>query len=53
MIVCKDGFKATTVSGPEFVELFGECGLKASIVEVDESSVFACVRKTSTGNTRY
>lgn len=53
MIVCKDGFKATTVSGPEFVELFSECGLKPSIAEVDESSVFACARKTSTENARY
>ncbi len=39
-IVCKDGFRATTVSGNEFVKLFGEFGLKASIIEVDESSVF-------------
>ena len=39
-IVCKDGFRATTVSGDEFVELFGEFGLKASIFEVDESSIF-------------
>jgi len=44
-IVCKDGFKATTVGGDEFVELFGELGLDASIVEVDESSVFCKVVK--------
>lgn len=44
-IVCKDGFKASAVSGNELAELFAECGLKASIVEVDESSVFASARK--------
>jgi len=44
-IVCRDGFRATTVSGDEFVELFGEFGLDASIVEVDESSVFCKVVK--------
>jgi ubiquinone/menaquinone biosynthesis C-methylase UbiE len=47
-IVCKDGFIATTVSGDQFIELFSEFGLKASIIEVDESSVFckAIKRKT-------
>jgi len=44
-IVCKDGFRATTVSGDEFVDLFGELGLDASIIEVDESSVFCKVVK--------
>lgn len=44
-IVCKDGFRATTVSGDEFVKLFGEFGLKASVIEVDESSVFCKVIK--------
>jgi SAM-dependent methyltransferase len=44
-IVCKDGFKATTVGDDEFVELFGELGLDASIIEVDESSVFCKVVK--------
>jgi hypothetical protein len=46
-IVCKDGFKATTVTDQQLVELFDQCGLGASIVEVDESSVFACARKTA------
>jgi SAM-dependent methyltransferase len=45
-IVCKDGFKATTVTGEQLAELFGECGLDTSIIEVDESSVFACSHKT-------
>lgn len=38
-IVCKDGFKATTVSSSQFLELFAENGLEASITEVDESSI--------------
>ena len=44
-IVCKDGFRAATVSGGEFVELFGAFGLDASIIEVDESSIFCKVAK--------
>lgn len=44
-IVCKDGFRATTVSGDQFVELFDEFGLKVSIIEVDESSIFCKVIK--------
>jgi ubiquinone/menaquinone biosynthesis C-methylase UbiE len=44
-IVCKDGFTATTVSGDQFTELFNEIGSEASIVEVDESSVFCKVMK--------
>jgi len=44
-IACKDGFRATTISGGEFTELFEESGLNASIVEVDESSVFCKVLK--------
>lgn len=39
-IVCKDGFSATTISGDQFIRLFAACGLKASIVEVEESSLF-------------
>ena len=39
-IVCKDGFRATTVSGNQFVKLFAEIGLNVSIIEVDESSIF-------------
>ncbi|MCK4668765.1 class I SAM-dependent methyltransferase [Candidatus Bathyarchaeota archaeon] len=44
-IVCKDGFVATTVSDDQFVGLFDEFGLKASIIEVDESSIFCKVIK--------
>jgi len=39
-IVCKDGFRATTVSRDEFIELFAKFGLEASLTEVDESSIF-------------
>jgi len=44
-IVCKDGFRAITVSGSQFIELFDEFGLNASIIEVDESSLFCKVIK--------
>ena len=44
-IVCKDGFRVTAVSGAEFVELFGAFGLDASIIEVDESSIFCKAAK--------
>ena len=44
-IVCKDGFRATTVGRDQFVELFAEFGLNASIIEVDESSIFCKVIK--------
>ena len=44
-IVCKDGFRATTVSSDQFAELFDEFELNASIVEVDESSIFCKVIK--------
>jgi SAM-dependent methyltransferase len=44
-IVCKDGFSAGTVTAEQFAELFGNFGYEASIVEVDESSVFCRVFK--------
>lgn len=40
VIVCKDGFKATTVSPDDFLSLVSQLGLSADIVEVDNSSVF-------------
>jgi SAM-dependent methyltransferase len=45
-IVCEDGFRATTVSGDEFVELFGKFGLNVSVTEVDQSSIFCKVIKS-------
>jgi ubiquinone/menaquinone biosynthesis C-methylase UbiE len=40
VIVCADGFKATTVRPAEFVELASRRGLDPTITEVDGSSVF-------------
>ena len=40
VIICKDGFKATTVSPKEFEELTAELDVSSKILEVDESSVF-------------
>jgi SAM-dependent methyltransferase len=48
-IVCKDGFRASTVSGSEFVELFGDFGLNVSIIEIDESSIFCKAIKRKNG----
>ncbi len=44
-IVCKDGFRATTISSDQFVELCNEFGVNGSIIEVDESSIFCKVTK--------
>jgi len=44
-IVCKDGFKATTISRTQFAELFNGLELETSIIEVDESSIFCRVIK--------
>jgi ubiquinone/menaquinone biosynthesis C-methylase UbiE len=40
VIVCNDGFTATTVSPSQFLSLTSRPGVEASIDEVDESSVF-------------
>jgi 2-polyprenyl-6-hydroxyphenyl methylase/3-demethylubiquinone-9 3-methyltransferase len=48
-IVCKDGFRATTVDGEEFRALFAEVGLAATVREVDGSSIFARVVKNGQG----
>lgn len=40
IIICKDGFRATTVSGDEFRSLCAQCGVEGSITEVDDSSIF-------------
>jgi ubiquinone/menaquinone biosynthesis C-methylase UbiE len=39
-IVCKDGFKATTVTTDQFTELAGEFEVITTVEEVDESSIF-------------
>jgi 2-polyprenyl-6-hydroxyphenyl methylase/3-demethylubiquinone-9 3-methyltransferase len=40
VIVCKDGFRATTVSGDDFRALAARLGLTPTIAEVDRSSLF-------------
>ncbi len=40
VIICKDGFTATTVGHGQFLALTSGLAAKTSIVEVDESSVF-------------
>jgi 2-polyprenyl-6-hydroxyphenyl methylase/3-demethylubiquinone-9 3-methyltransferase len=44
-IVCKDGFRSSTVGGARFSSLFDQLGQHAVITEVDHSSVFAQVVK--------
>ena len=45
VIVCHDGFKATTFSPGQFEELCRSCRVRAEIYKVDDSSVFCRVRK--------
>jgi 2-polyprenyl-6-hydroxyphenyl methylase/3-demethylubiquinone-9 3-methyltransferase len=40
VIVCTDGFRATTIRPEEFLSLAVNCGAEADITEVDGSSVF-------------
>ena len=40
LIVCKDGFTATTVAESHFRALARELGLDARLIEVDSSSIF-------------
>jgi ubiquinone/menaquinone biosynthesis C-methylase UbiE len=45
LIICKDGFKASTYSKEDFVDLMCKLQLKADIVEVDFSSIFCIIKK--------
>jgi ubiquinone/menaquinone biosynthesis C-methylase UbiE len=45
VIVCKDGFTATTVSQEQFLSLASELNVEAKITEVDKSSLFCEMRK--------
>ena len=45
VIVCKDGFTATTVKPEQFISLTSDLNVDAKIVEVDESSVFCEISK--------
>jgi 2-polyprenyl-6-hydroxyphenyl methylase/3-demethylubiquinone-9 3-methyltransferase len=40
VIVCRDGFRATTVGPDEFADLAGRLGLEGRVFEVDASSLF-------------
>ena len=44
VIVCKDGFKATTFREEDFRTLTSSLGLESKIVEVDNSSVFCEIK---------
>ncbi len=44
VIVCKDGFLATTVGATEFADLAAACEITPSITEVDGSSLFCVMR---------
>jgi 2-polyprenyl-6-hydroxyphenyl methylase/3-demethylubiquinone-9 3-methyltransferase len=48
VIVCKDGFRATTVSSDEFLSLTSGLNVVTEIVEVDNSSVFCVIGNPST-----
>jgi ubiquinone/menaquinone biosynthesis C-methylase UbiE len=45
VIVCKDGFKATTYTPEQFIALARECGVEAKIFEVDDSAIFCVIEK--------
>ncbi len=47
VIVGKDGFKATTYTSEDFSKLSLEMGLKATIEEVDRSSIFCVIHVNS------
>ncbi len=42
-IVCKDGFRSTTYTPEDFYKLTSEMSLKATIEEVDQSSLFCII----------
>ncbi|MFX0182117.1 MAG: class I SAM-dependent methyltransferase [Candidatus Hodarchaeota archaeon] len=44
IIVCKDGFKATTYTSQDFMKLSSELLLEATIEEVDNSSIFFIIQ---------
>ena len=45
VIICKDGFKATTYSENDFLNLASQCNVNGTIYEVDNSTVFCEIRK--------
>jgi len=53
VIICKDGFTATTVSPAQLLELTREFDVPATIMEVDESSVFCEIINSTRCNTPF
>jgi 2-polyprenyl-6-hydroxyphenyl methylase/3-demethylubiquinone-9 3-methyltransferase len=49
IIVCKDGFRATTIGSDDFRSLASKIGIKCTITEVDDSSVFCDIVVPRTG----
>ena len=47
VIVCKDGFTATTIQPEQFLSLTEEFDVETKIVEVDESSIFCEITPSS------
>jgi SAM-dependent methyltransferase len=47
VIVCEDGFRATTFDPSRFKDLTLQMGLESRIIEVDNSSVFCAINKRS------
>jgi len=45
LIVCKDGFTATTFRERDFKEIASALGFEAHLLEIDESSLFCCIEK--------
>ena len=46
VVVCKDGFRATTVSPREFMRMTDDLDAEISLVEVDGSSLFCEIQPT-------
>lgn len=49
MIVCKDGFTATTYSGSDLLQLASKCDVEAEILETDHSSIFCKMKVRKPG----
>jgi hypothetical protein len=45
VIVCKDGFRATTIRPRDFATLTAGLSVRAELVEVDGSSLFCVLAK--------
>jgi len=45
MIICKDGFQASTFTREDFKNIIDNMELKATIEEIDDSSIFCIIKK--------